>query len=204
MQTVSSPHFVCFIWLTALTAFPVKWKLLTIFSSKALIFHSNAKHVINFFIDGSVVYYYWGSNMSLELTLCLEIDDTVYNACILKTFSCVGEDVFTTVVGWLTQSRDDMTDFETPPHFSPFLFPQWTYMHMSTHIHPGKAERRSIKWDAKYCRPCDMEGEKTDREKTNKRRSRPNHWPWWEACGFTSLLMVVLIFLQHNVTGHSQ
>lgn len=109
------------------------------------------------------------------------------------------------VVGWLTQSGVDMTDFDLSLSVSPFCYSPSGLLHMSTHIHPGKAERRSMKWDAKYCSPCDMEGKKIVTEKgQKKRRSRPNYWPWWEVCEFSSPLMGVLIFLQYNVVRRSQ
>ncbi len=46
-------------------------------------------------------------DISLDLTLHLKIDDTVYNASILMTFSCVWEDVFTAShdVGRLTHTE---------------------------------------------------------------------------------------------------
>lgn len=68
---------------------------MTISSNKALIFHSTAKQVINLFIDGSVEVLLLDGDISLDLTPYLKIDDTVYNASILMTFSRVWENVFT-------------------------------------------------------------------------------------------------------------
>lgn len=62
--------------------------------------------------------------------------------------------------GWLTQSGVDMTDFDLSHSVSPFCYFPSGPLHMSTHIHPEKAERRSMKWDAKYCSPCDTKKKK--------------------------------------------
>lgn len=42
------------------------------------------------------------------------------------------------------------------------------------------------------------------RKDKKRRRSRPNYWPWWEVCEFSSPLMGMLIFLQYNMVRHSQ
>lgn len=128
-------------WLTSLTASPVTRKLLTVSSTKALIFHSTVKQVINPFYRWISTVLLLDGDISHDLTPCLKIDDTVYNARIF-------DDILRRLGGrlqclsprrwrWRADSHGAGRKWQTLISATvslPFLlFPQWTSAHVDPH-----------------------------------------------------------------------
>lgn len=94
------------------------------------------------------------------------------------------------------------------PHcLSLLLFPQWTSAYVDPHP-PWKSRTKIHEMRCQILLSLWHGGEKKknlwQRKDKKRRRSRPNYWPWWEVCEFSSPLMGMLIFLQYNMVRHSQ
>ena len=135
-------------------------------------------------------------DISLYLTPYLKIDDTVYNASNLMTFSCVWEDVFTASqdVGRLTHTEWSWYDrlWSLPLCLCLLLFPQWTSAYVDPHppwksrtkIHEMRCQILLSLWHGGggggRKKKCDSG--RTKKKKKKKSRSGPNCWPLWGVC----------------------